>query len=74
MMSVEIKISCLLRNGEDFCIITILTVICLNLGIDVSLILIPYFREKNSLKSLDLCFYEIILFAHSAYSQCEWSF
>lgn len=46
MMSVEIKISCLRRNGEDFCIITILTVICLNLGIDVSLILIPYLREK----------------------------
>lgn len=46
MMSVEIKISCLRRNGEDFCIITILTVICLNLGIDVSLILIPYFRKK----------------------------
>lgn len=49
MMSVEIKISCMRRNGEDFCIITILTVICLNLDIDVSLILIPYFREKNSL-------------------------
>lgn len=74
MMSVEIKISCLRRNGEDFCIITILTVICLNLDIDVSLILILYFREKNSLYSLHLCFYEIILFAHSAYSQCEWSF
>lgn len=49
MMSVEIKISCLRRNGEDLCILTILTVIYLNLGIDVSLILIPYFREKNSL-------------------------
>lgn len=47
MMSVEIKISCLRRNGEDCCIITILTVICLNLDIDVSLILIPYFREKK---------------------------
>lgn len=46
MMSVEIKISCLRRNGEDFCIIIILIVICLNLDIDVFLILIFYFREK----------------------------
>lgn len=51
MMSVEIKISCLRRNGEDFCIIIILIVIgiCLNLDIDVFLILIFYFREKNLL-------------------------
>lgn len=46
MMSVEIKISCLRRNGEDFCIIIILIVICLNLDIDVFLILIFYFRKK----------------------------
>lgn len=68
MMSVEIKISCLRRNGEDFCIIIILIVICLNLDIDVFLILIFYFREKNLLKLLDFCFYEIILFVYLVYS------